>query len=75
MNLEDCKPGMRVEIGGRFLLTELNVHATVIDTRPAPHRPEDNPAYPNGMVQLRLDDTVRWSCREPWFGPEDIAPA
>lgn len=75
MNLKDCKPGMRVQVGGRFLLTELSVLATVIDTRPAPQQPEDNPAYPNGMVQLRFDESTRWPWREPWIGPEDLALA
>jgi hypothetical protein len=72
MRLEDCTLGRRVQIGGRFLLTELNSLATIVDTRPAPANPEDNPAYPHGMVQVRLADRVSWPVREPWLGPEDL---
>ena len=73
MNLEDCTPGTYVTIGGRFLLTELHSEAVVLDTRPAPAKPADNPAYPHGMVQVQLADQVRWGCRQPWIGPEDLA--
>ena len=49
------------------------VTCMVLDTRPAPENPGDHPAYPYGMVQVRLPDSVEWGCREPWFGPEDLA--
>jgi len=75
VRLEDCTPGRRVAIAGRFLLTQLNSIATVIETRPAPARPEDNPAYPHGMVRVQLADGVPWGDRQPWIGPEDLGLA
>lgn len=74
MKLEECTPGRKVVIGGQFLLTELHSTATVLTTRPAPARPEDNPAYPNGMAQVQLADHVKWGVRDPWIGPENLAP-
>lgn len=74
MQLADCTTGREVIIGMRFLWVGLGgVTCTVLDTRPAPEHPADNPAYPHGMVQVRLPDGVPWSCREPWIGPEDLA--
>lgn len=73
-------PGRRVAIGGRYLLTELNCVAEVVETRPpipeaeslaAGFEPGDD-LYPYGMVKLRLPEHVEWGCREPWFGPEDL---
>ena len=80
MNLADCTPGREVIIGMRFLWRNPDgswgglggVTCTVLDTRPAPERPEDNPAYPHGMVRVLLPDGVEWSCRDPWIGPEDL---
>lgn len=73
MRLEDCTPGREVIIGVKYLALGLGgIACTVLDTRPAPERAEDNPAYPNGMVRVRLPDSVQWSCREPWFPPEDL---
>ena len=73
MLLADCTPGREVIIGMKFLFLGLGgVTCTVLDTRPPPARPGDNPAYPHGMVQVRLPDGAQWGCREPWFGPEDL---
>jgi hypothetical protein len=77
MHLADCTPGREVIIGVKYLLNPLTrplggVRCTVLDTRPAPARPGDNRAYPQGMVQVRLPEGVQWGCREPWFGPEDL---
>lgn len=73
MKLSECQPGRSVVIGARYLrlgygLTE----ATVIETRSEPASPGENPAYPNGMVRVRLDPAV-WPDSEPWIGPEDLA--
>jgi hypothetical protein len=73
MRLADCTPGLEVIIGMKFLPLGLGgVTCTVLDTRPPPASPEDNPAYPHGMVQVALPEGVEWSCREPWIGPEDL---
>jgi hypothetical protein len=74
MRLEDCTPGQELIIGVRYWALGLGGYpCTVLDTRPAPARPEDNELYPNGMVQVRLPDCVEWPCREPWFDPSDLA--
>lgn len=73
MQLADCTPGREVIIGMRLLWAGLGgVTCTVLDTRPAPGHPDDNPAYPHGMVQVLLPDGVQWDCRDPWIGPEDL---
>ena len=74
MELEDCVPGNKVYIGGKYLLTQLNSVAEILEVLPAPEQSEVSPDYPYGMVQLKLADHVNWSYREPWFGPEDLAP-
>ena len=79
MRLSDCTPGREVIIGMKYLFLPGGgfglggVACTVLDTRPPPAQPEDNPAYPYGMVQVRLPDSAEWGCREPWIGPEDLA--
>ena len=73
MKLEDCTPGLKVIIGVRFWECGLGgLECEVLDTRPAPEDTEDNPAYPHGMVQVRLPERAQWECREPWIGPEDL---
>lgn len=74
MKAEDCLIGQKVYICGKYLLTQLNSVATVLDIRLPYWKPEENPAYPYGMIQLQLADDVVWGCREPWFGPEDLVP-
>lgn len=74
MKLEDCTEGREVVIGVRYWALGFGLtRATVIETRPAPDRPEGNPGYPFGMVRVRLADPSLWSCAEPWIGPEDLA--
>lgn len=74
MKIEDCTPGRTVVIGAKYFEMGIGLtEAIVVDTVPPPARPEDNPSYPYGMVKVRLADHVRWSCREPWIGPEDLA--
>jgi hypothetical protein len=75
VNLADCTPGREVVIGAWFLPGSGlgGAVCTVLDTRLAPAKPADNPAYPHGMVQVRLPDSAEWGCREPWIGPEDLA--
>ena len=76
MTVEECTPGRDVVIGMKYFGIGLGgVLCVVLDTRPAPDRPEDNEAYPQGMVQVSLPDGVEWGCREPWIGPEDLVPA
>lgn len=73
MDLADCVPGQKAIIGMRWLMLGLaGIECEILDTRLAPERLEDNPAYLHGMVRIRLPDEVEWPCRDPWIGPEDL---
>jgi hypothetical protein len=76
MTLEECTPGRMVIIGagpdGWYLARGLSGYeCEVLDARP-PY-PNGNPAYPRGLVQVRLPEECQWECREPWFDPEHLA--
>lgn len=71
MKIEDCQPGARVQIAGRYLHSPLNSVATVVGTNPEPD-PEPS-VYPHGMVLVRLDEDIDWPEREVCIGPEDLA--
>lgn len=75
MNIGECEPGDNVILRGRYITTMFGgVVATITDTRRAPDLPQDNPAYPHGMVQVLLPQDVDWPTHLVWVGPEDLIP-
>lgn len=77
MKIEDCTPGKRVQIVGKYMLSGLGIawgYATIISAHDVGQEYKELPyfAYPYGMVKVQLDDDVEWGSRDPWIGPEDL---
>lgn len=73
VDISECTVGDAVTINHELALLGLQgAHGIITGTRPPPEQPWQNPAYPRGMVQVRLAPGVSWPVDEPWFDPAHL---
>jgi hypothetical protein len=76
MKIEEVFVGQRLRICGKYLLSELNSVATVLEVIDVGEWANvEDFLYPHGMVKVRLADHVNWPVEEVWIGPEDLTTA